>query len=64
MAYQNVVFPCGCDGVHQCPEAVRLWGEVNRWYELGCATLWGEDADKYEAAQKAYFDHYDKQAVK
>ena len=25
---------CGCNGFHECSEAVRLWNEVNRQYEL------------------------------
>ncbi len=43
---------CGCDrGKFLCPEAVRLWNEVNRAYE-------SRDWKNYDQAWSDYYAHY------
>lgn len=49
---------CGCQpGEFLCPEAVRLWNEVNRAYEA-------HDEAGYAQAMEKYYQHYGKEVPK
>lgn len=60
MSQSKNTLPCGCRrGEYLCPEAVRLWNEVNRDYEL-CYNKPTSDYrwDDYDKALEAYNRHF------